>query len=332
MIRRALAALVLTLLFSGCAGAGLTGSASAPPAASITTAALRTAPGARAEHSAPLVGARAVHERRRPAPLVDSRASATVVQPQPAAGSCHARGSGLDQLPDPRCTPGALNPAVRPATLSSTICRAGWTATVRPPESVSEAEKFASMRAYGRTDSAGAYEYDHLVPLELGGAVNDARNLWPEPDYAVPQGYDHNPKDAIEYTLRNRVCAGSMSLAAAQRAIATDWVTAAGSPGPAGSAGATRASGSPTQPARPECQVERARFNRRYDDFDVVVHGRADSPASVSADGYSGSWHTDADGTADVFLRAPASLAGQTVTARVATSTCRGTLTATQQR
>ena len=28
------------------------------------------------------------------------------------------------------------------------------------------------------------HQYDHDVPLELGGAVNDARNLWPEPDYA----------------------------------------------------------------------------------------------------------------------------------------------------
>ena len=70
-------------------------------------------------------------------------------------------------------------PVVTQATIGSTICRSGWTATVRPPESITEPEKFASMDAYGDSGSASSYEYDHDVPLELGGAVNDPRNLWP---------------------------------------------------------------------------------------------------------------------------------------------------------
>ena len=36
-------------------------------------------------------------------------------------------------LPDPATTPGVLNPAVTPATIRVTICRARWTATIRPP-------------------------------------------------------------------------------------------------------------------------------------------------------------------------------------------------------
>jgi hypothetical protein len=157
--------------------------------------------------------------------LAVSRASGDVVQRQPSPGSCHARGHGLMALPDPRCTPGAVNPAVTPGTLDSTICRSGWTATVRPPERVTEPEKLASMRAYGLTGTS-AYEYDHLVPLELGGAVNDPRNLWPEPDYPAREGFYLNPKDRLETALRRLVCAGRLSLSAAQRAIAGDWVSA----------------------------------------------------------------------------------------------------------
>ena len=149
-----------------------------------------------------------------------SRASVNVVQPQPPAGSCHARGRGLYSLPDPRCTPGAIDPAVTQGNLARTICRPGYSARVRPPESVTEREKRASLRAYGDRQPLRAYEYDHLVSLELGGARNDARNLWPEPGRAP------NPKDSLESRLHARVCRGQMSLAAAQLAIARDWVSA----------------------------------------------------------------------------------------------------------
>ena len=54
--------------------------------------------------------------------LVASSASALVVQPQPPAGSCHVRARGLLVLPDPACTPGAVNPQVTQATIGETIC------------------------------------------------------------------------------------------------------------------------------------------------------------------------------------------------------------------
>jgi hypothetical protein len=160
-----------------------------------------------------------------PSRLVYSSASAHSLQRQPAAGSCAPRGRGLDELPDRRCTPGALNPEVTQATIGRTICKSGWTSTVRPPESITEPEKLASLRAYGESP-ASAYEYDHFVPLELGGAVNDPRNLWPEPDYPSTQGFYLNPKDRVETALRRRVCAGSVTLATAQREIAANWVAA----------------------------------------------------------------------------------------------------------
>ena len=132
-------------------------------------------------------------------------------------GQCHYRDKG--QLPDPRCTPGSIDPAVTQANLSSTICRSGYTRTVRPPESQTERFKFAvAYPAYGDPHSERT-ELDHLVSLELGGS-NDATNLWPE--YPPTP----NPKDRIEAALNHAVCSGRVTLAAAQNAIARNWTTA----------------------------------------------------------------------------------------------------------
>jgi hypothetical protein len=134
------------------------------------------------------------------------------------AGACHARGTGEDVLPDTACTPGATDPAVTPATIASTICRSGWTATVRPPESVTETLKRSQLAAYGETGPISAYEEDHLIPLELGGAPADPSNLWPEP------GASPNPKDDVESAANRAVCDGRLGLAQAQQAIASDWI------------------------------------------------------------------------------------------------------------
>lgn len=159
------------------------------------------------------------HDHRgRAAALFVSHVSATTVQPQPPAGSCHARDHGVFSLPDRACTPGAISPAVTQASMNATICRSGYTETVRPSESITEPEKEASMRSYGDVGPLHVYEYDHLVPLELGGAPNDPRNLWPEP------GTPPNPKDELEDRLREMVCSGELRLVVAQREIARDWV------------------------------------------------------------------------------------------------------------
>jgi hypothetical protein len=67
----------------------------------------------------------------------------------------------------------------------------------------------------------GAYEVDHLVPLELGGD-NMIENLWPESAQPVPGFHE---KDKVENYLHRQVCSGAMTLANAQRQIATDWTT-----------------------------------------------------------------------------------------------------------
>jgi hypothetical protein len=127
-------------------------------------------------------------------------------------------GSGKFSKPDPTCTPGALNPAVTQSTIGSTICVSGYSESVRPSEHITDKEKLASMAAYSDSGSPTGLEYDHLVSLELGGAANDPRNLWPEP------GASPNPKDSVENALHRLVCSGEMPLARAQKIIAMGWV------------------------------------------------------------------------------------------------------------
>jgi hypothetical protein len=134
-------------------------------------------------------------------------------------GQCHARTAADGQpLPDPACTPGGIDPAVTQANLATTICRSGYTATVRPPAADTGRWKVRTYVFYG-LDTAVGGEYDHLVPLELGG-TNSTSNLW------VETGSIPNPKDKVENRLHADVCAGTLTLAAAQQAIATDWTTA----------------------------------------------------------------------------------------------------------
>jgi hypothetical protein len=201
----------VALALAGCASGGAGSPASALTAASAAGA------------SAPAVSG--------PTPT----ARPSTAQPQPAVsgglvvlhdpgqvtgtltGPCHASGGG--QLPDPHCTPGGIDPAVTQANIHSTICTSGYTSTIRPPEAQTEAFKFnEAYPAYGIA-SGTATELDHLVSLELGGN-NSAANLWPE----VPPS--PNPKDSVENALNAAVCAGRVSLASAQQAIAQDWQTA----------------------------------------------------------------------------------------------------------
>jgi hypothetical protein len=65
-------------------------------------------------------------------------------------------------------------------------------------------------------------EVDHLVSLELGGS-NVRADLFPEAASPRPGAHE---KDTLENALHRRVCDGAMRLRAAQRAIATNWLSA----------------------------------------------------------------------------------------------------------
>ena len=150
--------------------------------------------------------------------------SVYTVQPQPPANSCHYGKEGLYPLPDPKCTPGGTNPRVTQANIATTICRSGYTSSIRPPASITGREKAANAKSYGYTGSFRTGEYDHLISLELGGDPNDARNLWVEPNDIPGATSTGNSKDTVENAAKTAVCSGHISLAAAQQGIATDWV------------------------------------------------------------------------------------------------------------
>ncbi|MGW0425413.1 hypothetical protein [Streptomyces sp. NPDC003015] len=151
------------------------------------------------------------------------------VQKQPTARSCHYRYLNGEPLEDPTCTPGAISPAVTQTNLASTICRkGGYTSGIRPSTYVTGKEKKLNAASYGFTGRMADAEYDHLISLQLGGDPNDYRNLWVEPaDPGHRKGSGvNNAKDPVETKLHTAVCKGTVTLAAAQQAIATDWTTA----------------------------------------------------------------------------------------------------------
>jgi hypothetical protein len=76
------------------------------------------------------------------------------------------------------------------------------------------------MAACGMADTPlSAVELDHLAPLSLSGATDQA-NLWPQPwDQA-------RKKDVLENRLHPLVCLDHFSLATAVQAITSEWVAA----------------------------------------------------------------------------------------------------------
>jgi hypothetical protein len=120
--------------------------------------------------------------------------------------------------PDSFRTPGATNPNVTQANIKKTICKSGWTKTIRPPSSYTNTLRY-------RNKKLGSYEEDHLISLQLGGDPQDPRNLWPQA-YAGKCGA--RVKDVIETALKRLVCDPKppLTVVEAQQMISQDWVGA----------------------------------------------------------------------------------------------------------
>jgi hypothetical protein len=192
-----------------------------------------------AEHAAGYaMGGVAAHEAER---YLDRRRESTATdarQPGDAPDIAHDGRIGLvfpeaDALPNPRLTPGAINPAVTQANVGETICRpGGYTRSIRPDAHYTEQLKREQIREYGYPQQMGRdafmlrnYEEDHLISLELGGSPDDPKNLWPEPHHVIG-GWGSYVKDKLENRLHSLVCSGRIPLAAAQYDIAHDWIAA----------------------------------------------------------------------------------------------------------
>jgi phosphatidylserine/phosphatidylglycerophosphate/cardiolipin synthase-like enzyme len=73
------------------------------------------------------------------------------------------------------------------------------------------------------------------------------------------------------------------------------------------------------------CTVS-ASWDSSYRDWNVYVQGPADVDATATADGHSHSYYTNSSGYADIYLYAPESAAGDTVTVTAGSARCSGTL------
>ncbi len=111
-----------------------------------------------------------------------------------------------------------LNPAVTQETIATKICIPGWTKTVRPSARYSAAVKIKLIRELEIPEELLVdFELDHRIPLALGGALSEPRNL-------ELQTWDEaGEKDRIETCLSRAVCAGTITLDEARRRIWADW-------------------------------------------------------------------------------------------------------------
>jgi hypothetical protein len=143
-----------------------------------------------------------------------------------AIGNTSTKAGTPDLYPDHDITPGATNPAVTQTTIQDTICKSGWTASIRPPVPLTNKLKTDGIRECGFDDNNPKdYEEDHFLPLELGGNPRDPKNLWPEPYNTQINGQrmGAHEKDKFETVLKKQVCSGALTLQDAQDQIVANW-------------------------------------------------------------------------------------------------------------
>jgi hypothetical protein len=158
---------------------------------------------------------------------IDGRASTPLrtvtLSPQQ---SCTTHISNSFPIPDPNCTPGAINPTLTIAVLKdpSFTTRCIRDAATQEQEKATTYEWYNLPRPSENSGENQICELDHLISLELGGA-DTLDNIWPQcgpSGVALPQRF-FKEKDMVENFLAMQVREGRMDLSQAQRGIATDW-------------------------------------------------------------------------------------------------------------
>lgn len=125
-------------------------------------------------------------------------------------------------LPPPGTT-GAVDPAVSQLNIGRTICRPGYARAARPTYAVTDAYKRHLMNVQHPGERMADYELDHLIPISIGGAPFNARDLWLQPRRGQANA---GAKNDLAYVLWRLVCDHRLPLRTAQRAISTDWTQA----------------------------------------------------------------------------------------------------------
>lgn len=70
-----------------------------------------------------------------------------------------------------------MNPKVTPDTLEATICRTGYTKSIRPPKEITESEKKTNAAAYSYTGQLSGAEYDHVWCRWRWAAIRTTRAI-----------------------------------------------------------------------------------------------------------------------------------------------------------
>ena len=143
--------------------------------------------------------------------------SCASVTPPAAPPAVESAAPGLQGTP-----PGAIDDGVAQANIQQTICVPGWTDTIRPSTSYTNALKAKHQRDQGLPASdATTYELDHFIPLALGGHPRKPENLWLQL-WAGERGA--RTKDRLEVKLKTLVCKGQLSLQQPRDEIRMNWV------------------------------------------------------------------------------------------------------------
>ena len=125
-------------------------------------------------------------------------------------------------LPPPEA-PGAVDPAITQENIDRTICRPGYAKSARPSYSITGPLKRRMLEQQHRGERMADYELDHLIPISLGGAPIDQRDLWLQPRHGQANATD---KNVLAYVLWRLVCENELPLKTAQEAISRDWTKA----------------------------------------------------------------------------------------------------------
>lgn len=131
-------------------------------------------------------------------------------------------GNRAEMHPPPE-TPGATDPAISQANIDQTICRPGYARSARPAYAITGPLKRRLMDAQHPGERMTEYELDHLIPISIGGAPLDRRDLWLQPRQGPANAGD---KNVLAYVLWRLVCTHQVPLATAQHDIGRDWTRA----------------------------------------------------------------------------------------------------------
>lgn len=145
----------------------------------------------------------------------------------PAGKSCKPIQKGAYLLPDPKCTPGAVNPTLTLTVLKDKTYSTGPCVRDKATSASRKSDTYGwydLVSPPGNTGKTQTCEKDHLISLELGGS-DTLDNIWPQcgPDNTVLNQRNFKQKDMVENYLAAQVRSGAVDLGTAQHGIASDW-------------------------------------------------------------------------------------------------------------